>query len=107
MQNFKLKLFFSFVLFTLNIHAQTIFLKPEIDKSVKKYTKINQIAIDDAAYMPIYYDQSTYLTQKYVQNLEFNALDFIDLSSVYLTKQQKPLVVSKTPNSTTNKSLPK
>lgn len=47
MQNFKLKLFFSFVLFTLNINAQTIFLKPEIDKSVKKYTKINQIAIDD------------------------------------------------------------
>lgn len=65
-------------------------LKEEnMEKRFEYYKKADQIAINDAAYMPIYYDQSTYLTQKYVCNLDFNALDYIDLSRVYLTKDRK------------------
>ena len=65
----------------------------DLEKRFKLYQKADQVAIDDAAFMPIYYDQNTYLTQKYVHNLTFNALDFIDLSEVYLQKQGKSIIV--------------
>jgi peptide/nickel transport system substrate-binding protein len=59
------------------------------------YQQADQAIIDDAAYMPIYYDQNTYLTQNYVKNLDFNALDYLDFSQVYFKKEKPPAAVKK------------
>lgn len=65
----------------------------DVTKRYMLYQKADQVAIDDAAFMPIYYDQNTYLTQKYVHNLNFNALDYIDLSEVYFQKEGESIIV--------------
>ncbi len=81
----------------------------EVDpiKRYALYQQADQVAIDDAAYMPIYYDQSTYLTQNYVRNLSFNALDYIDFSHVYIKKENAPLTVSKSVGSSHSKASQK
>ncbi len=79
----------------------------DIQKRFSLYQQADQIAINDAAYMPIYYDQSTYLTQKYVRNLDFNALDYLDLTQVYFQKKETPQQASKSSGSAQSKAAQK
>lgn len=58
----------------------------EIDnkKRFELYKKADQIATDDAALMPVFYDENYRLLQLYVKNFDANALEYHDLSRVYL-----------------------
>jgi oligopeptide transport system substrate-binding protein len=51
--------------------------------------KADQIAMDDAAIMPIFYDEYTNLVQKHVQNYQTNAMNFQDLRAVYFVPAGK------------------
>ena len=75
----------------------------DIKKRFALYEQADQIAIDDAAFMPVYYDQSTNLTQNYVKNLVLNAMQYLDFSEVYFDKGDSQKTASK--NSSTSTSL--
>lgn len=57
----------------------------EIDpkKRMDLYRQADQVAIDDAAIMPIYYEENYRLIQTYVKNFPANAMEYRDLSRVY------------------------
>lgn len=49
------------------------------------YAQAEQVAINEGAIMPIYYDEITRLISKRVQNFPPNAIEYRDLSRVYVT----------------------
>ena len=57
----------------------------EIDdaKRYELYRKADQKASDDAAIMPIFYDENTRLIQAYVKNFPSNAMEHRDMTRVY------------------------
>ena len=57
----------------------------EIDdaKRFKLFGEVDQIAVDDAAIMPIFYDENTRLIQVHVKNFPSNAMEYRDMTSVY------------------------
>ncbi len=63
----------------------------EVDnkKRLELYRQADQIAIDDAVVMPIYYDENTRLVQYYVKGYDQNAMEYRDLSRVYLVPKDK------------------
>ncbi len=48
------------------------------------FLQAEQVAIDDAAIMPIFYDENTRLLQVFVKNFDVNAMEYRDLSEVYI-----------------------
>jgi peptide/nickel transport system substrate-binding protein len=48
--------------------------------------KADQIALDDAAYMPLYYDEHCRLIRLNVRNFPSNAMEYRDFSIVYFSK---------------------
>lgn len=67
----------------------------DMQKRFKLFEKADQVAIDDAAYMPVYYDNASYLTKKNVANLQFNSFEYLDFSTVYFTKKDTTIIVTK------------
>lgn len=67
----------------------------DMQKRFKLFEKADQVAIDDAAYMPVYYDNASYLTKKNVANLQFNSLEYLDFSTVYFTKKDTSIIATK------------
>lgn len=63
----------------------------EIDdkKRMELYRQADQIAIDDAATMPIFYDENTRLLQVYVKNFPANAMEYRDMTAVYFEKEEE------------------
>ena len=61
----------------------------EIDeaKRYELFRQADQIAVDDAATMPIYYDENTRLIQVYVKNFPSNAMEYRDMTAVYFDKE--------------------
>jgi oligopeptide transport system substrate-binding protein len=59
----------------------------EIDpvKRIKLLMKADQIAIDDAAIIPLYYGESVRLIQKHVNNFPINPMEYRDFSDVHFT----------------------
>jgi peptide/nickel transport system substrate-binding protein len=57
----------------------------EIDQAKRfdLYTQVDQIAVDDAANMPIFYDENTRLLQVQVKNFPSNAMEYRDMTEVY------------------------
>jgi peptide/nickel transport system substrate-binding protein len=57
----------------------------EVDdaKRYELYRQADQQASDDAAIMPIFYDENTRLIQVYVKNFPSNAMEHRDMSRVY------------------------
>jgi len=57
----------------------------EIDdtKRYDLFRQADQVAVDDAATMPIFYDENTRLLQVYVKNFPANAMEYRDMSEVY------------------------
>lgn len=63
----------------------------EVDeaKRMELYLQADQIAIDDAAIMPIFYDEHYRLLQINVNNFDANAMEYRDLSQVYFKERKK------------------
>jgi len=62
----------------------------EIDakKRFELFRMADQEAVNDAAIMPIFYDENTRLLQTYVKNFPANAMEYRDLSEVYLDQKE-------------------
>lgn len=71
----------------------------EVDtkKRFELYRMADQVAIDDAAIMPIYYDENTRLVQQNVKNFDQNAMEYRDLGKVYFDQSgtAKPAAAAK------------
>lgn len=50
----------------------------------------DQVQIDDAAIMPLYYEENTRLVQMNVRNCDQNAMEFRDYTRVYFDNKKKP-----------------
>ena len=57
----------------------------EVDKAKRfeLFRQADQTQIDDAAIMPIFYDENTRLIQVYVKNFPSNAMEYRDMTRVY------------------------
>jgi oligopeptide transport system substrate-binding protein len=53
------------------------------EKRFDLYTQVDQIAVDDAANMPIFYDENTRLLQVHVKNFPSNGMEYRDMTAVY------------------------
>lgn len=56
----------------------------DIKERYKYYRMADQIALDDAPYIPIYYDEFTRLLQRNVRNFPANAMEYRDFSEVFI-----------------------
>jgi peptide/nickel transport system substrate-binding protein len=63
----------------------------EIDpvKRFNLFTIVDQIAVDDAANMPIFYDENTRLLQMHVKNFPSNGMEYRDMTEVYFDFAKK------------------
>ncbi len=52
------------------------------------FRQADQVAMDDAAIMPIFYDENTRLLQVYVKNFPANAMEYRDFTRVYFDKEE-------------------
>ena len=64
----------------------------EVDskKRFDLYVKADQVAVDDAAVMPIFYDEHYRLLKLYVKNFPINAMEYRDLTKVYIEPSGNP-----------------
>src|SRR5581483_509330 len=62
----------------------------------KLYAQADQIALDDAPYLCIYYEENYYLYHNYVRNFYGNSMDYLDFGKVYIIPANKR--VSNNPN---------
>lgn len=62
----------------------------EVDnkKRMDLYLQADQVAIDDAAIMPIFYDENYRLIQPNVKNFPSNAMEFRDMTRVYIEPRE-------------------
>jgi peptide/nickel transport system substrate-binding protein len=58
----------------------------EVDdaKRMALYLQADQVAIDDAAIMPIFYDENYRLVQTNIKNFPANAMEYRDFTRVYI-----------------------
>lgn len=61
----------------------------EVDeaKRYELFRQADQIQVDDAATLPVYYDENTRLIQIYVKNFPSNAMEYRDMTEVYFDKE--------------------
>lgn len=59
------------------------------NKRMELFAQCDQMIIDDAVIMPIYYDNYIRLMQLNVRNFPINAMEYRDLSRVYFAKENK------------------
>ncbi|HQQ94045.1 MAG TPA: peptide ABC transporter substrate-binding protein [Bacteroidia bacterium] len=76
----------------------TLFLQArfELNKS-KRYEllqKAEQVLLDDAAMMPLFYDENSRLVKKNVKNFRENPMAYMDMSFVYFSPQKKSQTLS-------------
>lgn len=56
------------------------------EKRYELYRQADQIAMNDGAIVPLYYDENYRLLQPYVKNLEANAMEYRDFKAVYFER---------------------
>jgi len=63
----------------------------EVDSEARYrlYRMADQVALDDAAIMPIYYEEFTRLLHGYVKNFPQNGMEYRDMSEVYFKHAEK------------------
>ncbi|MBL4752131.1 MAG: ABC transporter substrate-binding protein [Flavobacteriales bacterium] len=61
----------------------------EEEKRLELYKQADQIAMDDAAIMPIYYSEHYRLLQLNVRNFDINPMEYRDLSRVYFAGEKE------------------
>jgi oligopeptide transport system substrate-binding protein len=64
----------------------------------KMYAEADQMALDDAPYMCVFYEENYYLYHNYVKSFYGNAMNYLDFSKVYIIPVNKR--VSNNPNPT-------
>lgn len=64
-------------------------VEPDKTKRFALLTQAEQVALDDAPYMPIFYDENFRLEQKNVRNLPENPMNYMDLTDTYLIPSDK------------------
>lgn len=52
-------------------------------------SQAEQILLDEAPFMPIFYDENFRLEQLNVKNFPENAMNYMDLTEVYLVPKEK------------------
>ena len=65
------------------------FTEPDQTKRFAILAKAEQIVLDEAPFMPIFYDENFRLEQLNVRNFPENAMNYMDLSVVYLIPKDK------------------
>jgi peptide/nickel transport system substrate-binding protein len=63
----------------------------EVDdaKRFELFRQADQVCVDEAAIMPIFYDENTRLIQVYVKNFPSNAMEYRDMSEVYFDHEEE------------------
>lgn len=63
----------------------------EVDdaKRFELFRQADQISVNDAAIMPIFYDENTRLIQVYVKNFPSNSMEYRDMSEVYFDHEEE------------------
>ena len=64
-------------------------VEPDRAKRFDLLSRAEAIVIEDAPFMPLYYDENFYLEQKGVKNLPANAINYIELSRTYVVPADK------------------
>jgi oligopeptide transport system substrate-binding protein len=59
-------------------------IEPDTEKSFEMYRQAEQMLVDDAAMLPIYFGKNYILVKPYVKNYAVNAMGFVQLSKVVL-----------------------
>ncbi len=57
--------------------------EPKEKKRMKLFAKADQLAMEDAAIIPLYYDENIRLLQEKVRNFPMNSMEYRDLTEVY------------------------
>lgn len=57
--------------------------EPDVNKRMKLYLQADQVAVDDGAIMPIFYDENYRLVQTNINSFPANAMEYRDLTRVY------------------------
>jgi len=65
------------------------FTEPDKAKRYAMLSKAEQVLLDEAPFMPIFYDENFRLEQLNVRNFPENAMNYMDLSVVYLIPKDK------------------
>lgn len=65
------------------------FTEPDKAKRYAMLSKAEQVLLDEAPFMPIFYDENYRLEQLNVRNFPENAMNYMDLSVVYLIPKDK------------------
>ncbi|HXB42170.1 MAG TPA: ABC transporter substrate-binding protein [Bacteroidia bacterium] len=63
--------------------------EPDLTKRMNMYMQADQIIINEGAFMPIFYDENDRLVQKNVRNFPANAMEYRDLTRVYIVPKEK------------------
>ena len=58
--------------------------EPAIRKRYGLLSQAEEVLLEEAPFMPLFYDENFRLEQKYVKNLPENALNYMDMSTTYL-----------------------
>lgn len=68
-----------------------VLARAEADKTkrYKLFSKAEQIVLDEAACMPLFYDENLRLEQKNVRNIPENPMNFMDMSTTYIIPKKK------------------
>jgi oligopeptide transport system substrate-binding protein len=70
--------------------------EPDPAKRSELYRRADQVAIDDAAIMPIYYEVNDRLLQRNVRGLDINPMEFRDMTRVWFETDLPPVEHAKT-----------
>jgi peptide/nickel transport system substrate-binding protein len=62
----------------------------DLKKRMKLYLQADQVAIDDGAIMPIFYDENYRLVQINVKSFPANPMEYRDLTRVYFVPKVEP-----------------
>jgi peptide/nickel transport system substrate-binding protein len=62
--------------------------QPDERKRYQLYSMAEEIILEEAAFMPLFYDENLRLVQKKVRNLEENSLNYIDLRTTYIDRSR-------------------
>ncbi len=63
--------------------------EPDKAKRMKMFSQAESIVLEDAAFIPIFYDENFRLEQKNVRNLPENLMNYMDMSTTYLIPPDK------------------
>ena len=63
--------------------------EPDRKKRYKLFSKAEQIILDEAVVIPLFYDENFRLEQKNLRNLAENPLNYMDMSTAYLMPKKK------------------